>query len=286
MSLRDRIAEAFILSCQAEIQALKPGNVHVFAEGHGMTADHFLASAAASAPPLTESDLSVGKRIHAAVAASFAAVGMNTNLGILLLCAPLAAAAEQSPKDLRSALAEILGNLDRADAGETFQAIGLASPGGLGDAPQHDVHAPASVDLREAMAAAAPRDRIASQYVSNFEDVFVTGFDALAKARALGRSEAWATVTIYLAFLAKFPDTHIARKYGTEVAEAVRLEASDVFERFQARAVADDSFDDLLAFDTRLKAQYRNPGTSADLTVATLFADRLISILLQAHING
>ena len=41
--------------------------------------------------------------------------------------------------------------------------------------------------------------------------------------------------------------------------------------------------DELLAWDAGLKARAVNPGTSADLTVATLFAHRLGSILPPAR---
>jgi len=285
MSLQSSVAEAFISSCRDEILALKPGNVHVFAEGHGMTAEHFLVSAAAAAPLLTQPGQSVGARIRGAVEASFAAAGLNTNLGIILLCVPLAAAAERGIPDLRAALATVLTALDHADAVDTFQAITRASPGGLGNAERYDVNKPATIGLNEAMAEAAPRDRIAFQYVSQFEDIFVTGFTQLTAARKRGISAPWDTVTVYLAFLAKFPDTHIARKFGPEAAEAVRTEALDVLTRFESRSNPADSFSDLMAFDAKLKAQGRNPGTSADLTVATLFADRLSSILLKLHIN-
>jgi triphosphoribosyl-dephospho-CoA synthase len=286
MNLQDRIAEAFIASCRDEIDALKPGNVHIFAAGHGMTIEHFFKSAEASALPLARWDVSVGKRIRSAVEASFAAVGVNTNLGILLLCAPLAAAAQCGIPDLRSALAEILSNLNQDDADETFQAIAHASPGGLGAAAQHDVHQAVAVNLRDAMAEAASRDRIAFQYVSNFEDIFTTGLSCLAEARKRHIDAPWSTVAVYLAFLAKFPDTHIARKFGPEAAETVRLEAAGALARFEGRSKPEESFDDLLGFDTQLKARGYNPGTSADLTVATLFADRLSSILLMPHING
>jgi len=286
MSFQDCVADAFVSSCRDEILALKPGNVHVFASGHGMTVEHFLASAAAAAAPLTQPDLRVGQRLRGAVEASFSAAGLNTNLGILLLCAPLAAAADHAPQNLREALIEILAGLDQSDAAETFQAIAQASPGGLGSAAQHDVHEPATVSLREAMAEAAPRDRIALQYVSNFEDIFTIGLNALAKARGRNIGPPWTAVSIYLTFLSKFPDTHIARKFGMETAEKVRLEALNLVTRFEAKAQPADSFDDLMAVDTRLKAQGLNPGTSADLTVATLFADRLSSILLQPRING
>ncbi len=114
----------------------------------------------------------------------------------------------------------------------------------------------------------------------------MTGFGALAKARESSLDAPWTAVAVYLGFLAKFPDTHIARKFGADTAEAVRKEASEVLTRFEGRPKPEDSVGDLLDFDTRLKAQNRNPGTSADLTVATLFADRLSCILLRPFING
>lgn len=284
--LQTLIANAFIDSCRDEILALKPGNVHVYAEGHGMTADHFLASADAAAPAIAQSGQRTGARIRAAVEASFSRTGLNTNLGIVLLCAPLAAAAQHGASDLRTALIDVLADLDQADARETFAAIIRASPGGLGSAAQHDVHRPAPIRLHDAMAEAAHRDRIAFQYVSQFEDIFVSGLNALADARRKGLITPWPAVSIYLTFLTKFTDTHIMRKFGFDAANAVRAEACDVLARFEARLHPDDSVNDLLAFDTKLKARGFNPGTSADLTVATLFADRLSSILLQPRING
>jgi len=89
-----RIAQAFAQACREELDAPKPGNVHVFADGHRMTAADFERSAEAAAGPLAAAGARVGKRILGAVEATDAAVGANTNLGIVLLCAPLAAAAE------------------------------------------------------------------------------------------------------------------------------------------------------------------------------------------------
>src|SRR5262245_24792635 len=164
------IAAAFVAACRDELDAPKPGNVHVFADGHRMTAAEFVRSAEAAAGPLMSSGARVGARILGAVEATRAAVGTNTNLGIILLCAPLAAAAEQDPADLRGALATILADLDVADADLAFRAITLAAPGGLGRVEQHDVRARAAVTLAAAMAAAADRDRIARQFTTGFAD--------------------------------------------------------------------------------------------------------------------
>jgi triphosphoribosyl-dephospho-CoA synthase len=272
-ALNERIAAAFVAACRDELDAPKPGNVHVFADGHRMTADQFIRSAEAAAGPLCAPGTSVGARILGAVEATAAAVGTNTNLGIILLRAPLAAAAERQPHDLRSEVARVLAELDIEDARLAFRAIALASPAGLGRVERHDVHAPAQVSLRAAMAEAADRDRIAQQYASGFADIFTIGQDALAATRP--REPTWATVAVYLAFLAAFPDTHIVRKHGLTVAEAVRDAAATFHARLQTAEDPSHLLPDLLSWDRALKEKAINPGTSADLTVATLFANRL-----------
>jgi triphosphoribosyl-dephospho-CoA synthase len=212
-------------------------------------------------------------------------VHTNTNLGIVLLCAPLAAAAERHAGDLRAGVVQVLDALDAEDAAGAFQAIVRAWPAGLGRSPVHDVFEPARVTLRKAMAAAADRDRVAYNYASAFEDVFERGEPWLAAALARMPDRKWATLAVYLGFLAAFPDSHIVRKHGRVAAEDVRRQAA----RFHARLLAGDPqklLPDLLAWDASLKANSLNPGTSADLTVVTLFADRLRRILPPARNGG
>ena len=204
--------------------------------------------------------------------------GQNTNLGIILLCAPLAAAAEAEDTPLRSALARVLDRLDRADAQDVFAAIAAANPGGLGRAPRHDVNAPATVSLREAMAEAADRDRIARQYVTGYEDIFSLGLPALATGRQRHSEARWSTLAVYLAFLAAAPDTHIARKFDAATAESVRREAVGWRDALASARDPEGIADSLLGWDAALKSRGINPGTSADLTVATLFAFSLAAI--------
>jgi triphosphoribosyl-dephospho-CoA synthase len=274
-----RIADAFIAACRDELDAPKPGNVHVFADGHRMTATDFMRSADAAAGPLTVPGARVGVRILNVVDATFADVGTNTNLGIILLCAPLAAAAESQPHDLRASLARVLHALDVEDAAAAFRAIVRASPAGLGHAEEHDVHAPAIVTLRAAMAEAADRDRIARQYVTDFADVFDVGEPLLDAALGALPDRRSATLATYLGFLAAFPDSHICRKYGTATAERVRRQASWLRVRALAAPRLEDVLPELLAWDKELKDAGINPGTSADLTVATLFVHRLRGLL-------
>ncbi|KMO12635.1 triphosphoribosyl-dephospho-CoA synthase [Methylobacterium platani] len=266
------IAEAYLAACRAELAAIKPGNVHVHAAGHRMSVADFEASAVLSAPVLAASGARVGARAEGAVSATRAGVGQNTNLGIVLLCAPLAAAAER-PGPLRPALAAVLAGLDATDAAGVFAAIRLAAPGGLGRAERHDVTTDAPAPpLLAAMAQAAGRDRIARAYVTGFEDLFETGLPALAAARAAGLSEPWTTTAVHLAFLTGFPDSHLARKFGIETAERVRAEAKAAL---HGLTLGEGARAALLARDAALKAAGHNPGTSADLTVATLFLDAL-----------
>lgn len=266
------IEAAFRAACLAELDALKAGNVHRHSGGHGMEVAHFEAAAAAAAPEIARAGVRVGARIEAAVRASFAATGLNTNLGIVLLCAPLAAAAEAGG-ELRTAFAEVLDGLDVEDSRAAYRAIALANPGGLGRAEEHDVQEEPRIGLRDAMALAAARDRIARQYASGFADVWGIGLARLAElvdAEPEAQAEA-----VHLAFMSAFPDSHIARKFGEEIAEAVRAEAEAIARTVAWSAPAAVRHPPLAAFDASLKARGLNPGTSADLTVATLFAGRL-----------
>jgi triphosphoribosyl-dephospho-CoA synthase len=274
-----KIAQAFVAACLDELDAPKPGNVHVLAPGTRKTVADFMASAKAAAAPLTQTGARVGTRILGAVEASVTAGPRNTNLGIILLCAPLAAAAERVAPDLRAALAAQLETLDREDARLAFRAIALAAPGGLGTAPRHDVHEPATVTLREAMAEAADRDRIARQYVSDFADVFELGEPLLNVMLTRSAEAKWATLAVYLAFLSSFPDSHVVREHDAAVGEEVRCGAAEFARRLELAGEPQALVPDLLGWDGALKQRGINPGTSADLTVATLFAHRLRSIL-------
>jgi triphosphoribosyl-dephospho-CoA synthase len=265
------VAALFEAACLAELQALKPGNVHVHGDGHGMTVADFAASAAAAAPHLAAAGRTVGERILGAVAATRAACGQNTNLGIVLLCAPLAAAAERG-RALRASLEDTLARLDRHDAVLAYRAIRLASPGGLGRSDRHDVADEPAVTLLEAMREAAARDRIARQYANGFADVFEIGADRLQACRRAGWPEERAMSATFVAFLAAFPDGHVVRKHGDVVAQAVRAEGRELDRLMRAEPPPGDLHDRLLRLDRELKRRGINPGTSADLTVASHLA--------------
>jgi len=282
-----RIAGAFEAACLIELDALKPGNVHRYADGHGMVVAQFEASARAAAPAIARPGAAVGARVLEAVQASIAVAACNTNLGIVLLCAPLARAAQDlpaaAPSDaqaggvaaLARATAAVLAALDLDDARQAFRAIALANPGGLGHVDRHDVHAAPELDLRSAMVAAAGRDRIARQYACDFKDLFEISLPALRRRLDAGALAATAVGALYLELLARWPDTHIVRKFGDTVAQSVSEEAQRILRQMTATNGAAASQTALLGWDARLKSQGINPGTTADLTVATVFAHLL-----------
>ncbi|MFL6580714.1 MAG: triphosphoribosyl-dephospho-CoA synthase [Burkholderiales bacterium] len=261
-------------ACITDIRAFKPGNVSAASPGHGMQADDFITSASAMAREIAAPVPDVGERILRAVEATRTVVPVNTNLGIILLCAPLAhaAAARMAERCLRVRLRAVLIGLDVYDAELAYRAIRLAAPGGLGRSDRHDIAHSPSVALREAMHEASGRDRIAYQYVSDFEDIFETALPALRESEARWGSRDWAAVYVYLIMLAGFVDSLIVRKHGMDVAADVSRQAADL-KLLLGRA--DDPARELPAleaFDRQLKAKSINPGTTADLTVATLVA--------------
>jgi triphosphoribosyl-dephospho-CoA synthase len=276
MSLsRDELRTAYEEACRREIEALKPGNVHLFADGHRMSATQFLASATVSSVPLTDARLPVGRRILEAVRATRQAVSANTNLGIILLCAPAIRAAEMAGGDFGYNLGKVLDGLDMEDTASVFEAIVLASPGGLGSADAHDVRERPTVGLLEAMREAAGRDRIARQYVTRYDDVFSVGIPALENALMRGETGMWPTVFAYMAFFAGFPDSHVARLHGAETAGRVLEEAAAVRASLETAGGEAARIALLMDFDRSLKARGINPGTSADLTVASLLVHGL-----------
>ncbi len=277
--LRETIRAAYLAACRQELEALKPGNVHLFADGHRMSADHFLNSAEISSIPLTDPELTVGRRILNAVRVTKEAVGMNTNLGIILLCAPLACAAQLDARELRENLEAVLRSMTMDDAGAVFEAIVLASPGGLGSASAHDVRNAPTVPLLQAMQEASDRDMVARQYVTSYEDIFQTGLVAHSEAIARGERGMWPAVFTYMSFLTAFPDSHVHRKFGPGMAAVVLEEARAVQALLGTATDEPDRLRLLAKFDRSLKARGINPGTSADLTVACLLVHNVRSEL-------
>lgn len=281
-------AEAFLEACALDVEAFKPGNVSHESPGHGMEARDFLTSAAAAAPYLTDMSLSVGERIFRAIEATHQAVACNTNLGIILLAAPVIHATQhrQPGEPLARRLQRTLARLTLEDAEWVYGAIRLAAPAGLGTAQRNDVHSAPAVTLLAAMHDAAHRDRIARQYTSCYADIFMSGLPALRLGRACWGNDAQAGVMVYLNFLAEFHDSHVLRKYGLPTAEQLQRLAQACMQDISGCQDWPAVRTHLAALDKTLKSAAINPGTSADLTVATWLIDRLLSTEHQPISNN
>jgi triphosphoribosyl-dephospho-CoA synthase len=263
-------------ACMAELSAIKPGNVHMFADGHGMVVQDFIKSADASTQAIAKPNISVGERILSAVKATWDAVGCNTNLGIILLAAPMIQAAYSKDAFSQKTLQESLGNLTLDDAVKAYEAISLAMPAGLGEVQKHDVSQTPQITLLEAMQAAAEWDFISQQYANGYQEIFNLGVATYKHYFAKWERPAWAVSATYLAFLAEFEDSHIFRKYGKEIAQTIQQEAKTHFQSFTSQENPKLYQSTLLAWDADLKKRGINPGTSADLTVATILANSLL----------
>jgi triphosphoribosyl-dephospho-CoA synthase len=248
----------------------KPGNVHRGADFEDVTFADFLASAVAIAPALeSASQNRVGHTIVTAVRATQRAVSTNTNLGTILLLAPLATVPIGTP--IKAGLPDVLRDLGPQDAESVYQAIRESGAGGLGAAESLDVSADAPGDLLAAMRAAADRDLVARQYTNQFQQVFECACPWIIDGINNGWNLAEAVIQTHVRLMGEFPDSLIHRKCGSQIADESAARASRVLDAGDPRS---ENYQSALSdFDFWLRADghRRNPGTSADMIAAGLF---------------
>jgi len=268
-----QVAAAAQLACLLEVSAPKPGNVSPLAGFRDASYEDFLASAAAIGPALTAAgERPLGATIRAAVEATARWAPSNTNLGLVLLLAPLARAAlTPGGASLRDRLAATLAATTVADARDTYAAIRLGAPGGLGRAPDQDVAGTPTATLRDVMAMAVERDAIAREYASDFRTTFELGAPALRAALADRLPWRDAVVEAYLTLLAAAPDTHIARKLGLPAAVTVQQRGRSVLDAGGVRTAPGREAIAALDGELRDEANTLNPGATADLTGAAIY---------------
>jgi triphosphoribosyl-dephospho-CoA synthase len=277
---RAELAQVLRFACELDVNSLKPGNVSVDSAGHGMEASDFLRCAQAIAEPLTAPNLCVGARILAAIESTQRVVDCNTNLGIVLLASVLIhAALANTGEPLRASVAQVLADLNIQDASLAYRAIRLAKPGGMGASERHDISAEPTVNLYVAMQEAALRDSIARQYATGYRDIFELGAKRFRAARAAYGSPGWAATVTFLEWLSRFPDSLIVRKYGLARAQEISRVAAGWHDRLGRLVHPEALIGELQAWDRALKETGINPGTSADLTVASVLTVLLEDLL-------
>lgn len=260
------------LAMLLEATAAKPGNVHRGADFEDVSYIDFAASAAAVTAAFDRVEThstSVGEIVYHALLATKSVSRTNTNLGMLLLFAPLACV--RVGESFETGVARVLASLEPADSSYIYAAIRLASPGGLGTAREHDVQGPAPANLLAAMQLGADHDLIARQYVSGFATVLSQATPWLIEGVRLGYGLQHAIIHAAVQLLAVEPDSLIARKCGREAAVAASRRAAKVLDagtpQDEVYWTAIRDFD----FWLRSDGHRRNPGTTADIIAAAIF---------------
>jgi triphosphoribosyl-dephospho-CoA synthase len=259
------------IACLLEVSACKPGNVHRLRDFPDLTFLDFALSAVAIAEPMDRANVNgVGQTVDEAIKATRRVVATNTNLGIVLLLAPLAAVPARV--GLEAGIEPVLDATTVEDSRAVYRAIRMAQPGGMGDVSDQDLADEPTMSLREIMRLASDRDSISRQYANGFREVFGEALPALRGSLEEGRALETAIVGAYLKVLARHPDSLIVRKAGIEQARQVSRRAWEILDqgwpdREEARLRCE-------AFDEWLREPCRrlNPGTTADLITAALYA--------------
>ena len=266
------INKAIIWACQKEVSSPKPGNVNCYSDAHQMSLQDFLKSAQAIAPILSQKNLSIGSMILKSVIATQKVVNCNTNLGIILLFAPLCKAIHHchTREQLPESLSLLLNDLTIDDAKKTYEGIRLARAGGLGNSDLHDINNEPTVTLRQAMAYAKDKDSIAAQYLNNYRDIFDLGLTNLTLSINCGESIEWASAFAYLNLLSAMPDSLVIRKQGLPCAKSLMNKAKEILRKTNKNNKLSKLECDIILWDKELKQKAINPGTTADMTAATL----------------
>ncbi|MFO1004174.1 MAG: triphosphoribosyl-dephospho-CoA synthase [Planctomycetaceae bacterium] len=266
-----QISQWVRVACEREVQSPKPGNVSPGNDFADATVADFLASADAIAPVMAmASERPLGRTILDSVEATRRVVGHNTNLGIILLIAPLAAV--PASKSLSEGIGDILKCSSVDDSIAVYEAIRRAQPAGLGEVKDQDLQQTPTQNLVECMRLAADRDLIAAQYANGFRQVLGNGLRWLAEAQQTIRPPEEQITWLAVRFLAEFGDSLIVRKCGLSMSELVQRKARELLSSGWPHQP--NSSVGLADLDTFLRADgnRRNPGTTADFIAAVIFA--------------
>jgi len=295
MPLSDiEIAQAVQIASLLEASAAKPGNVYPTKNFKDLNYHHFLYSSAAVFPAfLNLENKSVGKIILEGVKQTHSFIKTNTNLGILLLIAPLAAAyaglrkknlvktdnKEELKQLLQQEISLILNNLTRKDAELAYEAINYSKAGNLAEVEDGDIKDRVELTLYQAMKLAQNRDQIAAEYVNDFSFTFNFAYPVFKKNQKKFSKLNDVIIQSYLEILAEHPDTLIARKWGNDFAVEISEKTKKLLNKlknitdYKIRKQEIQKFDKYL----RSKEEKINPGTTADFIAAVIFLEILIS---------
>ncbi|RCW48738.1 triphosphoribosyl-dephospho-CoA synthase [Halanaerobium sp. MA284_MarDTE_T2] len=292
MDLKDsKISHAFEIACLIEVSSPKPGNIYPGRSFSDLHYRDFLISAAAASDAFNCSDLkNPGRGILKAVENTHLYVDSNTNLGIILLCVPVAAAfcqlGENNKLDnikkndiillLKEEIKSVLNSLTKADAEAAYQAINLSRAGNLSKVKEADIREEVNITLLEAMRLAEKRDKIAAEYAGGFALTLDFTYPRLKNNLLYFDDIESAVVQTYLEVLSRYRDSLIFRKYGSKTADLVSQKALKIIDRGGLKTKTGQKMTEEFDGFLRSREEKVNPGTTADLITAALFLSILI----------
>lgn len=267
----DDLKSAYLFSCKKDIELIKPGNVNLLSSHKDTKAQDYLDSAILSSKELFNQNYSLGKRILESVNVTRSQVNVNTNLGIILLCAPVIQSyIDFNNLDLREGIKKTLSTTSIKDTHDLCAAINISSPGGLGDSDMYDTASYPNASIKQIMDYSQEYDRISYQYSHNFSDIFDFIIPKLEFLNQRYESLDISLSLLFIEILAKIPDSHISRKFGDKIAKKTSNNASDLLKILDREYDPDYLAKALNNLDYEYKKKGINPGTTADLLVASL----------------
>ena len=252
-------------------ELIKPGNVNLISSHKDTKAQDYLDSAILSSKELFNQNYSLGKRILESVNVTRSQVNVNTNLGIILLCAPVIQSyIDFNNLDLREGIKRTLSTTSIKDTHDLCAAINISSPGGLGDSDMYDTGSYPNASIKQIMDYSQEYDRISYQYSHNFSDIFDFIIPKLEFLNQRYESLDISLSLLFIEILAKIPDSHISRKFGDKIAKKTSNNAHDLLKILDREHDPDYLAKALNNLDYEYKKKGINPGTTADLLVASL----------------
>ena len=224
------LKESYLFSCKKDVEVIKPGNVSIKSPHLDTTAEDYVTSSINSSNALFLKEYSLGERISYAINLTKEKTSVNTNLGIILLCAPIIHAfINFKNKPLKDSIHDLILYSTEKDTMLICEAIQKANPGGLGSSDKMDVKSKPHVNLHEIMSFASKYDRISYQYANKFSDILGFILPKIDEYQKRGETLDFTLSLIFLEILAEIPDSHIARKFGEKIAKKTTNKLDDTF---------------------------------------------------------
>ena len=272
----DKLKDIYLYACSKDVEVIKPGNVNIDYPHSDTTAYDFLRSAHDSCKSLFKRDLSLGERIYYSVIDSRKNIKVNTNLGIIILIAPIIHSLLNSTKTtLRTALKDVIKTSKISDTNLLCRAIKFVNPGGLGEKEEMNINTLPQVTLKTIMDKSASYDRLSYQYSTGYSDILDFIVPRIIDHRKNIENTDFLLSLVFLEILCEIPDTHISRKFNEKIAKKTSNEARDLIKIINTERSRKKAISRICQLDYEYKNKGINPGTTADLLLSGVMIERL-----------